>query len=61
GVNASVMPGVKIGANSFVGAGVVLDGDLPADSFCVTKKAYWVSKNKYHATTNIRAEFKKQL
>ena len=61
GVNASVMPGVKIGANSFIGAGVVLDRDLPAESFCVAKKAYSVSKNKYQATTCIRVKLKKKL
>lgn len=45
GVNASIMPGVKIGTNSFIGAGVVLDADVPADSFCVGSRGYTVSNN----------------
>ena len=31
GVNASIMPGIKIGKGSFVGSGVVLDRDLPEE------------------------------
>lgn len=46
GVNASIMPGVKIGTNSFVGAGIVLDADLPEESFCVgARSGYTISKN----------------
>ena len=32
GVNASIMPGVKIGSNSMVGAGLVVNHDIPNDS-----------------------------
>lgn len=46
GVNASIMPGVKIGTNSCIGAGVILDKDVPADSFCVAASPeYTVRKN----------------
>jgi UDP-N-acetylglucosamine diphosphorylase / glucose-1-phosphate thymidylyltransferase / UDP-N-acetylgalactosamine diphosphorylase / glucosamine-1-phosphate N-acetyltransferase / galactosamine-1-phosphate N-acetyltransferase len=46
GVNASVMPGIKIGRNSVVGPGVVLDNDLPDDSFCkFPENRYTVKKN----------------
>lgn len=39
GVNASLMPGVLVGANSFVGAGVILNQNLEEKSF-----AHWQSK-----------------
>ncbi|MEK7129714.1 MAG: sugar phosphate nucleotidyltransferase [Patescibacteria group bacterium] len=45
GVNASVMPGVKIGEKCFVGAGVVLSVDLPEQSFCQQKTEYILGKN----------------
>jgi acetyltransferase-like isoleucine patch superfamily enzyme len=40
------MPGIKIGKNSFVGSGVVLEKDLPEDSFCTVKPGYVIKKNK---------------
>lgn len=45
GGNASIMPGVKIGTNSFIGSGVVLDADVPENSFCVVKHGYTVTTN----------------
>lgn len=33
GINTSFMPGVKIGSNSFVGAGITLGEDVPKGSF----------------------------
>ena len=51
GVNASIMPGVKIGQNSIVGSGVVLDSDLPNKKFChLNKENYIIEHNK--AVTN---------
>ena len=32
GVNTSIMPGVKIGSDSMVGAGLVVNHDIPNDS-----------------------------
>ncbi len=46
GVNASIMPGVKIGSGSFVGAGAVLSVDLPDGSYCyMDNKACKIKKN----------------
>lgn len=45
GVNVSVMPGIKIGSNSFIGAGITLDKDVPADSFCTAASSYTIKKN----------------
>lgn len=65
GVNTSIMPGIKIGKGSFVGAGVVLDKDLPDNKFCfmgnnnyeikdnktmINSKSRQVSKNKLNST-----------
>lgn len=42
GVNASLMPGVKIGRNSIVGAGVILNQDLPDNKTIFTKQDNYV-------------------
>lgn len=60
GVNVSVMPGVKIGSNSFVGAGVVLNNDVPDDSFCVAGSGYTLTQNTWQPK-GVRQEFRKQL
>jgi NDP-sugar pyrophosphorylase family protein len=61
GVNASIMPGVKIGRGSFVGSGVVLDADIPEDTFCVVKQSHVTLRNKKNVASVQRDEFKKQL
>ena len=46
GVNASIMPGVKIGKASFLAAGTVLSVDLPDGSYCYMDfKACKIKKN----------------
>ena len=60
GVNASIMPGIKIGTNSCVGAGVVLDTDVPADSFCVGTRGYTITKN-IKKISDDRATYKAKL
>lgn len=45
GVNASVMPGIKIGSNSMVGAGVMLEKDLESNSFAIGKTELLIKKN----------------
>jgi len=47
GVNASLMPGIKIGEKSFVGPSVVLDKDLLERKYCMLKSNnYIVKENK---------------
>jgi bifunctional UDP-N-acetylglucosamine pyrophosphorylase/glucosamine-1-phosphate N-acetyltransferase len=60
GVNASIMPGVKIGRGSFIGSGVVLDRDLPEDSFCMPKPGLTITKNLKVAPVS-RDAFKKKI
>lgn len=61
GVNASIMPGIKIGARSFVGAGVVLAQDLPHDSFCLLKQEHVITTNTRHADPGARDAFRTKL
>ena len=37
GINASFMPGVKLGSNSFIGAGIVVGQDIPGGSYVTGK------------------------
>lgn len=60
GVNASIMPGVKIGSGSFVGAGVILGEDLKDRMYCRVAPTVIISENKKQAAPT-RDEFKKHL
>lgn len=47
GVNSSIMPGVKIGSNCLISAGVVLSSDIADDMYCNYEKApYVLEKNQ---------------
>jgi len=46
GVNATLMPGVRVGPNSFVGPQAFLRDDLPADKMILLKAQYDVTENK---------------
>lgn len=62
GVNTSIMPGIKIGKNSFIGAGVVLNKDLDEDKFCVLKDQNLVIKeNIIKVKKGNREKFKQKL
>ena len=61
GVNASIMPGIKIGRGSFIGAGVVLAKDLPEEMYCTVKNSLTVVRNNSSVASKERAEFRKQL
>lgn len=52
GVNVSIMPGIKIGSGSFIGAGIVVDTDIPEGSFCVANSAFDIKKNTTSITKN---------
>ena len=61
GVNASLMPGVKIGENSIVGAGVVLNQDLPENKFCKLEQQYLTVDNITHDVGKGRDKFRNKL
>jgi acetyltransferase-like isoleucine patch superfamily enzyme len=45
GINSSLMPGVRVGANSFIGAHVCLNRDLEANKLVLAESAYRVLPN----------------
>jgi UDP-N-acetylglucosamine diphosphorylase / glucose-1-phosphate thymidylyltransferase / UDP-N-acetylgalactosamine diphosphorylase / glucosamine-1-phosphate N-acetyltransferase / galactosamine-1-phosphate N-acetyltransferase len=61
GVNASIMPGIKIGKNTFIGSGVVIDKDIEDEMYCVVKNTYTILRNNHSGVLKERTEFKKQL
>jgi bifunctional UDP-N-acetylglucosamine pyrophosphorylase/glucosamine-1-phosphate N-acetyltransferase len=46
GINSLFMPGVKVGANTWVGANVMVERDLPADSVALLKQNLEVKPKK---------------
>ncbi len=60
GVNASIMPGVKIGRDSHVGAGVVVYKDIPDASFCMSPPSVVVTQNTRRTGTG-REQFRSKL
>ncbi len=44
-INANLMPGIKIGANCFVGSHVNLDHDLEPNTYCYVKQEFQVREN----------------
>lgn len=61
GVNACIMPGVKIGTDSFVGAGIVLYKDLLENKFCLLKQSLSVTRNKKPVKLGTREKYKKKI
>lgn len=61
GINASIMPGVRIGSGSLVGAGLVLAENVPDNSFVRGEWNLKISENKMNLGDSDRSEFKKKL
>lgn len=62
GVNASIMPGIKIGKGTCIGSGIVVDRDIQENSFVTpTATAFTVSPNTKQTASASREEFKKSL
>jgi len=61
GVNTSFMPGVRVGAESFVGAGIVVAEDIPEKSFVRGKWDLKVSENKGEFSEEMREMMRKKL
>lgn len=61
GVNSSIMPGIKIGQNSFIGAGVVVDSDLEEDKFIFLKNGIPTTIDNIKKAVVSREEFRKSL
>ena len=62
GINSNIMPGIKIGSNSIVGAGVTLMEDLESNKIAFFEKtSYVVKDNKFDLDIKKRDEIKKKL
>ncbi|MBT4916832.1 hypothetical protein HON58_00145, partial [Candidatus Peregrinibacteria bacterium] len=60
GVNTSFMPGIKIGADSFIGAGIVVAENIPEKSFVRGSFELKISENKIEIDSD-RSKFKNKL
>lgn len=60
GVNSSIMPGVKIGENTFIGSGIIIDQDIPENKF-VTGKTTLVMKDNKQKVKKGREEFRNKI
>jgi len=61
GVNASLMPGVRVGPDSFVGPQVCLHKDLRANKRVLPKSRYYVQDNETRLDEGKRQEFLRRL
>ncbi len=61
GINASLMPGVRLGANSLVGAHVCLTKDLEPDKMAMMKSEYIVLPNRFKVARNKRQTLLRKL
>lgn len=61
GVNSSIMPGVKIGSGSFIGAGIVVAQNIPDKSFVRGTWELKISENRESVKGVSRENFKKKL
>lgn len=61
GVNTSFMPGVKIGNNCFIGAGIVVAQDIPDGKYVYAKTELIMKDNKYEPNENSRKDFMNKL
>jgi bifunctional UDP-N-acetylglucosamine pyrophosphorylase/glucosamine-1-phosphate N-acetyltransferase len=61
GINSSIMPGITIGANSFVGAHINLTHNLEAGKMALSKSDYLVMPNLWSVSDNKREELMKKL
>lgn len=61
GVNTSVMPGIKIGGNTMIGSGIVLDQDIPEGSFVSPIRNSFIITANTKKDNVSREEFKKHL
>lgn len=61
GVNTSFMPGVKVGSNTLVGAGIAIEKDIPEDKYVRGRFTVEVLANRQKDGLKSRAEQREQL
>ena len=61
GINASLMPGIRVGSNSFVGPQICLRRDMEANKIALLESQYQVLDNETRLTQGKRQELLKRL
>lgn len=61
GVNTSIMPGVKIGSGSMIGAGLTIGQDIPDNSYVKGETNFTISPSKVQLDPSHRDQFKQKL
>lgn len=61
GINTSLMPGVRVGSDSLIGAGIVIPENIPEGSFVRAKWKLKISPNKAKVQVSGREEMRKRL
>jgi NDP-sugar pyrophosphorylase family protein len=61
GINSSLMPGIRIGANSFVGAHICLTRDLGANKLALAESPYRVIPNRMQSSRSNRKKLRRKL
>ena len=61
GINASIMPGIRVGPNSFVGPHVCLTNDLEANKMALAEPRYRVLSNETKLVESKRKELLRKL
>ncbi|MCX6734378.1 MAG: sugar phosphate nucleotidyltransferase [Candidatus Peregrinibacteria bacterium] len=61
GVNTSLMPGIKVGGGSFIGAGIVVPEDVADNSFVRGEWKLKISENRENIASLDRKKFKNKL
>lgn len=61
GIGALLMPGVRVGSNSMIGAGVVLNQDLPDNSFVKIKQELDIQTSKVDISGGDRDKFRSKI
>lgn len=61
GINTSFMPGIKIGNNSFIGAGITVAQDIPDGTFVYAKTELMMKPNQAKLDTKQREKMKNKL
>ena len=61
GLNAAIMPGVKMGPNSIAGPGIILEKDLAPGKIIFVKQNCVVKDNVFTLDADKKQEFQQKL